>query len=268
MAYGSSIRAGERRDGWFLLAAPLIRILGRMAPGGIHEVITGALVSYARRELDAVTAATRVCDAVSQEGSPSGRCALVAMEATSDRVVAGNVDEADRAVLAASVTLASSRRLIVDRAAGDRSLFSKVGEEIDWIAVEPITTRGGTYIGALAAMGARDVRNDILAMLPGASLVCEAIAFELLCQPLLGRRLHRFNNLLATLTANVEQITSAVARTDGNLSEAERELIIISAGFATEGVASLLEAAVHLRDAVPTAANVRTAARVRRSDAY
>jgi hypothetical protein len=214
------------------------------------------LIAYARREIDAAVAATRVCDAVVASGDGTHAwCALIAHERVAGPVLAGRVDDATGEVLAAAVEIADTRRMLLDRAEDASEIFAKLPEAVDWIAIEPIASKNGVQLGALVAMGERKVRSDILGVLPGAALVCETIAFELFCQALLGRKVHRFNNVLAKLSANVEQLSSLIAMTNGELSGADRNEVVMCARFAAESLDGLLDAGAELRGALPMASS-------------
>jgi hypothetical protein len=203
---------------------------------------------YLRRDIDALTAATRVCEVVVKQGSRAC-CALVANEAKGEQVLAGVASDVDAMLLQRAVTHAATRRLLLDRETAT-DVFRD--HDAGFVAIEPVMTRSGVYLGAVAAAGVMAEREAVLTALPAAGLVCSDVALELLLGIILGRKLHSFNNVLSILTANLEYVTTTIATNSGVFPAGEREPVVIAAAYAAQGAKQLIQAAVDLRDALPT----------------
>ncbi|NUP06585.1 MAG: hypothetical protein HOW73_11060 [Polyangiaceae bacterium] len=214
--------------------------MGRLQGGEL------ALVAYARREIDAETALDRVCDAVAASVATI-RCVLATADPTRIEVIAGAADENERRVLADAVADARGLRLFRTRASGELRSDTELPGYADWIAVEPITTRKGQLLGLLAAMGSDADRDDVLPILPSAGLFCSQIGFEILWLRRLSRQMHKFNNALAAVAANVEHVAALLSTEEAPRSGASRELVAAS-GYAVSNLTELLAAGRDLND--------------------
>lgn len=220
-------------------------------PGSSLDDAEAALLAYARREIDAVRAVTRICDFVVKRVGHKVQCALVARDGSAEEVFVGAVDNVAAAMFCKAVAHAATRRSLFTRENGDRALDGSSDTAVDWIAVEPLVTRNKTYLGALAVMGPRAAREEVLVALPRAALLCSDVAFELLCPAVLGNAVHKFSNALSILAANVEYMTSTIESADGSVSPEERTQLMVSAGHAADGAKALVSAASELRSALP-----------------
>lgn len=216
-----------------------------------------ALVAYARREIDAMKAVTHLCEAVARRGSPTTVCALIAKETNAEEVFTGGADTAAAALLCKAVAQGAPRRLLLTRENDAHALQETPNDTLDWIAVEPLTTRNNTYLGSLAAMGPRSARENVLGYLPRAAIICSDIAFEILCPVVVGNAVHKFSNALSILTANVEYMTSTIEATEGSISPEERTQLVVSAGHAGNGARAVIAAATELRHTLPLGPPVR-----------
>lgn len=210
--------------------------------------VAGPLQAFVRREIDALTAVGQICKAVATSG-PSVRCALVANESKGDRILTGTDGSEAALLLPRAVTRADTRRLLLQREA-EPEFFD--GGDAAFVASEPLMTRSGVYLGAIAAAGSMGDREAVLSTLPAAGRVCTDIALELLLGIQLGRKLHSFNNVLSILTANLEYVTDTIATTHGVVPSEEREQLVTAASYAARGAKQLIGAAIDLRDALPT----------------
>jgi hypothetical protein len=190
-------------------------------------LLTGAeqaLAAYARREIDASAALKRVCISLASTAPERVRCAVVTGEDVALEVVGASdpftLDE-DTPFALEMVKNADARRL----------LLIEPDPHVQWVAVEPIRLRQDVFVGAITAFGtdAAD-RESTLAVLPHAGLFCAEIGFELLSRRRLWRQMHRFNNLLAVLSANVENI--GILINDGTGTAKERYELSVAAAQA------------------------------------
>ena len=212
----------------------------------VLESLTSTLMDYARRQVDASTAAARVCDAVVRVGTPVARCGVVCDE----RLLVGRVGEDEALAFRRAVARSDQRRGLLTRESDTDGIFAALDLGYDWIAIEPLRARSGAYLGALVVVDARASRDDVLRALPTAALVACDVAFELCCAALFEQRLHTFNNSLAVLATNVEYLAQAASLGDA-LPAPERERLGIAARHAADGVGDLLKEAAAMREALP-----------------
>jgi hypothetical protein len=138
--------------------------------------------------------------------------------------------------------------MLLTRAAGELAEPEVLADdEIDFVAVEPISTDDGVVVGLVVAMGGRPERDAALSLVPMTARIAGLVGFQLLLHARAVPKVHRFNNRVAALAANVEHVLVA-CRERGQLVEGDE--LTIAARHACECARDVVDAGRALGDAV------------------
>ena len=206
----------------------------------IPDACDHALAEYVLGYGEAHAAVVQICGALSRHGAT---CAVVLPPA---EVLGLDEASASRSVAKLAARAADGQRaLLLPADPPFAAIASAAPTPPAWVAVETLLDRAGRPLGALVAHGGPEAaREETLREMPRAAAAVGAILGQSRTFRDTARVVHRMNNLLAGVIANVEYIlTLADAESaEGDLAQAARHALE-SARSATALLAALGESA-------------------------
>lgn len=168
----------------------------------IHDACDHALAECVLGHCDAHAAVAQICGALSRHGAT---CAVVL---SSSEVLGLDEASASRSVAKLAARAADGRRALLLPADPPFAAIARAAPTPPgWVAVETLLDRVGGTLGALVALGSPGAaREETLREMPRAAAAAGAVLGRARAVRDTARAVHRMNNLLAGVIANVEYI--------------------------------------------------------------